>query len=186
MRSEVALYLIAGGDHSKVGPCGGTIVQRHQALPSSPRRGSSRREGICSRRHCSWIPVTPELQGTKLLGEKLGVEERIAKFIELRLVNAVDPLGRTSLCHSVSLADPRRHRCRQLALLTRARRPATIRLPRLPTKKRRPTASRTAGRVRRCSMPAASSASKTERALQCPASDQFAASLSADVCWPCV
>jgi len=91
LRSEVALYLIAAGAHSKAGKAAEQIyntVKRYHPLPAEDLPAD---KALAAKTLFLDTNYETTLQGTKLLGEKLGVEERIAKFIELRLAKPSIP-----------------------------------------------------------------------------------------------
>lgn len=91
MRSEVALYLIAGGSHSKPGHAAEQIyntVKRFHPLPAADLPADKALEKKTLFLDTGY---DTSLQGTKMLGAKLGVEERIARFIDLRLAKPSIP-----------------------------------------------------------------------------------------------
>ena len=87
----MALYLIAAGAHSKAGKAAEQIyntVKRYHPLPAEDLPAD---KALAAKTLFLDTNYETTLQGTKLLGEKLGVEERIAKFIELRLAKPSIP-----------------------------------------------------------------------------------------------
>ncbi len=91
MRSEVALYLIAGGAHSKAAHAADQIydnVKRFHRLPAADLPADKALEKKTLFLDTSYDTT---LQGTKMLGAKLGVEERIARFFDLRLTKPSIP-----------------------------------------------------------------------------------------------
>lgn len=86
LRSKVALHLIAGADNSKATRAAEQLFNTVKRYHPEPDDSLPADKALAEKTLFLDIGYNTSLQGTKMLGERLGVEERIAKFIELRLV----------------------------------------------------------------------------------------------------
>ncbi|MBL9124422.1 MAG: alpha/beta fold hydrolase [Planctomycetaceae bacterium] len=91
MRSEVALYLIAGAGSSRATKGVDQIQSAVKRYHPEPAAGLPADKALAEKTLFVDTGYATSLQGTKMLGEQLGVEERIARFFELRLVKPSIP-----------------------------------------------------------------------------------------------
>lgn len=91
LRSQVALHIIAGARNAKSVRAAEQLhgaVKRYHREPDASLPAD---KALAERTLFLDTGYETSLQGTKMLGEKLGLEERIATFIDLRLVKPSYP-----------------------------------------------------------------------------------------------
>lgn len=91
LRSKVALHIIAGGDDAKAVRAAEQLYNSVRKYHKEPDETLPSDKYLAEKTIFLDADYDTSLQGTKMLGENLGVQERIARFIELRLVKPSYP-----------------------------------------------------------------------------------------------